>query len=286
MPLGAAAAGAAQMISGTTLVLGGAGKTDRRVVEQLSGRNLPVRSGSRSAQPPFDWEDQATWPAVLRDTAAVYITHYPDLAAPGAAEAIQAFTSLAVGCGVRQLVLLSGRGEPEAQRCEAIVRDAGVPWTIVRASWFAQNFSEGYLLEPLLAGDVALPVGSVGEPFVDADDIADVVVAALTDDRHAGQLYEVTGPRLWTFADAVAEIGRATRRPIRYVTISSEEYAAALRAAQLPADLVALITYLFTEVLDGRNASVADGVTRALGRPPRDFADYLRDAAATGVWNS
>lgn len=284
-PGGVKARGVKDMSTRTTLVIGGSGKTGRRVIERLAARNLPVRNGSRSGEPPFDWENAATWPAALKNIEAAYITYFPDLAAPGATVAIQSFTELAVKSGVRRLVLLSGRGEAEAQRCEQIVRDSGVEWTLVRASWFAQNFSESHFLEPVLAGEVALPVGRVGEPFVDADDIADVVVAALTDDRHAGQLYEVTGPRLWTFADAIAEIGRATDRDIRYVTISSAEYASALTAAQLPRDFVALITYLFTEVLDGRNASVADGVTRALGRPPRDFADYVRDTAATGVWN-
>jgi uncharacterized protein YbjT (DUF2867 family) len=274
------------MSARTTLVLGGTGKTGRRVVQRLQAAGRPVRSGSRSGEPPFDWENPATWPAVLRNTDAAYITYFPDIAAPGAPEVIRSFTELAVASGLRRLVLLSGRGEPEAQRCEQIVRESGVEWTVVRASWFAQNFSENFFLEPVLAGEVALPAGNVGEPFVDVDDIADVAVAALTDDRHAGQLYEVTGPRLWTFAQAVGEIGRATGRDIRYVEVSASEYEAALRDAQLPADLVSLITYLFTEVLDGRNASVADGVSRALGRPPRDFADYVKAAAATGVWRA
>ena len=183
--------------------------------------------------------------------------------------------------------MLSGRGEPEAQRCEADrARLRPVEWTLLRASWFSQNFSEAHFLEPLLAGDVALPAGNVGEPFVDADDIADAAVAALTEDRHVGQLYELTGPRLLSFAEAVAEIARATRRDIRYVAVPAAEYAAALERAQLPPEFVSLIMYLFTEVLDGRNASLADGVTRALGRPARDFADYARETAATGVWST
>jgi uncharacterized protein YbjT (DUF2867 family) len=269
-----------------TLVLGGNGKTGRRVVERLRARQLPVRVGSRSASPPFIWEDPTTWSAALNGVGAVYIAYYPDLAAPGAPAAIQAFTERALGMGVRRLVLLSGRGEEEAQRCEEILRRSDARWTILRASWFAQNFSENYLVEPILAGELALPVGDVGEPFVDADDIADAAVAALTDDRHVGQLYELTGPRLVTFPQAVAEIARATGRDIRYRRISAADYRAELERAQLPPDLVALVSYLFTEVLDGRNASTADGVTRALGRPARDFGQYVRDTAATGVWNA
>ena len=273
-------------MSAKTLVLGGTGKTGRRVVERLRARDIPVVIGSRSGEPPFDWQNPVTWPAVLRNVHAVYISYYPDVASPGAYDAIRSFTELAVTSGVQRLVLLSGRGEPEAQRCEQLIQGSGVQWTILRCSWFNQNFSENYLLDPILAGEVALPVGDVAEPFVDADDIADVAAAALTENGHAGQLYELTGPRLLTFAQAIAEIARAARRNIRYVEVSLADYAAALEAAQLPQEFVALIRYLFTEVLDGRNARVCDGVSRALHRPARDFAEYARAAAATGVWQS
>jgi uncharacterized protein YbjT (DUF2867 family) len=273
------------MSTRTTLVLGGTGKTGRRVVERLKARNLPVRVGSRAGEPPFDWENPSTWPGALRNIDAVYISYYPDLAVPGADDAILSFSELAVRRGVRRLALLSGRGEPEAERCEQLVRDCGAEWTLLRASWFCQNFSENYLLEPLLAGEVALPAGQVGEPFVDADDIADVAVAALTEDGHSGRLYELTGARLWTFAEAIAEIARVTRRHIRYVELSTEEYARALDRAGVPTPLVTLLTYLFREVLDGRNARVANGVGEALGRSPRDFSEWVRDTAATGIWN-
>ncbi|MDM0026310.1 NAD(P)H-binding protein [Variovorax saccharolyticus] len=272
------------MKQGLKLVLGGTGKSGRRVAQGLRARGFELRIGSRGAQPGFDWNDAGTWPAVLDGVDAVYIAYYPDLAVPGASAAIRAFTELAVQGGVGRLVLLSGRGEAEARHCEDIVRAAGADWTVVRASWFSQNFSESHLLEPVRAGVVALPVAAVGEPFVDADDIADVAVAALTEAGHAGQLYELTGPRLWTFAEAVAEIGRATGRRIEFAQVPMDAYAEALQRERLPPELVALIRYLFSEVLDGRNASTADGVQRALGRPPKDFTDYVRATAASGAW--
>lgn len=269
----------------TTLVLGGTGKTGRRIVQQLEARGVAVRVGSRSAEPPFDWEDSSTWRKALEGVEAVYLSYFPDLAAPGAAAAIQSLTQLAVTAGVRKLVLLSGRGEPEAQQCEEIVRACGIEYTLLRASWFAQNFSESYFLEPILAGRVELPAGAIREPFVDAGDIADCAVAALTGPGHAGQLYEITGPRLLTFAEAITEISRACGREIEYRQISIEAYADMLALAQVPLPIIRLVTYLFSEVLDGRNASTADGVMRALGRAPRDFRDYARATATTGVWN-
>jgi len=269
----------------TTLVLGGTGRTGRRVVERLKVRGLPTRVGSPSAELPFDWEDRAIWAPALRNVESVYVSYYPDLAVPGAVAAVRSFAGLAVEAGVRRLVLLSGRGEEEAQRAERVVQEAGAEWTVVRCAWFNQNFSESYLLEPVLAGEVVLPAGDVPEPFVDAEDIADVAVAALTEAGHAGELYELTGPRLLTFKEAVGKIARAAGREIRFVPISVEEYSSMLAKHEVSAEFVSLLTYLFSEVLDGRNAYRADGVQRALGREPREFADYAGDAAATGVWD-
>ncbi len=274
------------MTNNPTLVLGDTGKTGRRVVERLRTAGVPVRVGSRSGQPRFDWDDPATWAPVLRGADAAYLAYYPDLAVPGAERVIGALAEQAVASGVRRLVLLSGRGEEVAERCERLVRDAGAEWTILRSSWMCQNFSESYLLEPVLAGEVVLPAGSVPEPFVDADDIADVAAAALTDGRHAGQLYELTGPRSLTFEEAVAEIAEASGRPVGFLRITQDEYDAALAAEGLSPDERALVRYLFTTVLDGRNARPADGVQRALGRQPRDFTEYARAAAATGVWDA
>jgi uncharacterized protein YbjT (DUF2867 family) len=264
-----------------TLILGGTGKTGRRVAERLTARGLPVRVGSRSGEPPFDWDDQATWMPVLQGVGSVYITYYPDLAFPGAAETVGAFAKLAVSNGIRRLVLLSGQGEEGARLAERAVQDTGADWTIVRCNWFSQNFSENFLHDAVLAGEIALPAGDVREPFVDADDIADVVVAALTDDRHVGQLYELTGPRLLSFAEAAAEISQACGRDVRYVPVTIEQYRAGLVEHGMPADFADLMA----EILDGHNAHLRDGVQRALGREPRDFRDYAHAAAATGVWD-
>ena len=266
------------------VVLGASGKTGRRVVERLRALDVPVRLGSRSARPPFDWNAPHTWAPALEGASAAYVSYFPDLAAPGAPEAVGALAGVAIEAGVERLVLLSGRGEEEAQRSEDALMRSGAAWTVVRSSWFNQNFSEAHFREPLLAGELALPAGDVGEPFVDTDDIADVAVAALTEEGHAGEVYEVTGPRLLTFADAVEEIGRAAGRALAYTRIGIDDFANGLARAGVPDDEAGLLRYLFTEVLDGRNARVTDGVQRALGRPPRDFSEFARAAAAGGAW--
>ena len=267
-----------------TLVLGGTGKTGRRVAERLQAKGHEVRVGSRSAVPSFDWDNDKSWDAALKGVTAVYITYAPDLAMPGAPDAIQALVNLAKRRGVKRLVLLSGRGEEEAQTCERIVQNSGLEWTIVRASWFNQNFSEGAFIDMVLGGVITLPAGEQVEPFVDVDDIADVAVAALSEDYHNQQIYEVTGPRLMSLADVAADLSRATGREITYVDVPHEAFVAEVANSGAPKDVVWMLDYLFSTVLDGRNAYLCDGVQRALGRPPKDFVEYARGVAATGVW--
>ena len=268
-----------------TLVLGGTGKTGRRVVERLERRGVPVRVGSRSGQPPFDWDDQSTWTPVLQDVRAVYIPN-PDLIVPGAPEVARAFAELAVELGVTRLVMLTGRGEDEAQRAEREVQATGADVTIVRCAWFMQIFSEDFLLDSIRAGEVVLPATDDQlDPFIDADDIADVAVAALIEPGHAGQVYELTSPRLLSFPEAVAEIAKASGRDITFVPVSVEEYAAGAAEHGAPAELVDFETYLFSDVL-GKLAYATNTVQRVLGRPPRDFTDYATRTAATGIWSA
>jgi len=266
------------------LVIGSTGKTGRRVLERLEAQGVPTRAGSRGSVIPFDWHDPATWGPAVAGVRAAYVTFVPDLAVPGAPEAIQRFTDLAREAGVERIVLLSGRGESEARRSEQIVAESGLEWAVVRASWFAQNFSEGFLYDLVMAGTVALPVGDVREPFVDVDDIADVAVASLLAEPSPNRVYEVTGPRLMGFAEAVREVASAIGREVTFVPIPHPAFLDGAAASGVPADYVALLDYLFTEVLDGRNESLATGVQEALGREPRDFREYAADAAAAGAW--
>jgi uncharacterized protein YbjT (DUF2867 family) len=270
--------------NGITLVLGGTGKTGRRVADRLVKAGRPVRIGSRGAEIPFDWDKPDSWEQAIQGVKAAYVAYQPDLAVPGALETVQAFFTQAIDSGVEKLVLLSGRGEVEAEQAEQALQATTVDWTILRSSWFCQNFSESFFLDPILAGEVALPVGAIAEPFVDLDDIADIALAAFTDPRHSRQLYEITGPRALTFADAISEIAGATGRDITFISVSADHYRAELIRQGVPGDYIELVLYLFSTVLDGRNTPLADGVQRALGRPPRDFSDYVRQMAATGVW--
>ena len=269
------------------LVLGGNGKTGRRVAEKLNQLACKeIRIGSRSNTPPFDWERPETWNEAIRNIDSIYITFQPDLAIPSAVESIRAFATLAKNNSVQKMVLLSGRGEKEARECEQVLMNIAPNSTIVRASWFNQNFSESVFLDPILSGHVALPRAEALEPFTDADDIADVVVKCLLSDDHNGKTYELTGPRLLTFKQAISEISTATGNDIKFEELSLDKYVSMLREYQVPEDHIWLANYLFTEVLDGRNSTVTTDIEKILGRKAKDFIAYAHDTVETGVWNT
>lgn len=268
------------------LVIGGTGKTGRKVVEGLKKQNQNVRIGSRSNTPAFDWDDSSTWANALAGMDKVYIVYAPDLAVPGAFEAIQKLTTEAQKAGVKKAVLLSGKGEREAERCEEVVTNAGLEYTLVRASWFSQNFSESFLLEPILAGHVALPMAQTKVPFVDTSDIAEVVVEALMNDAHNGKTYEITGPRMLTFEEAVKEIATEIGRPINFQAISLEAHDSMLQSAGIPADYIWLLNYLFREVLgNDANQVISNDIEKVLGRKATDFKQYIQKTVTSGVWN-
>ena len=269
----------------TTLILGGTGKTGRRIAERLNARGVPVRVASRTGALRFEWEDPNTWAKVLEGAESMYIAYPPDLTVPSSGPHLRAMAEQAVASGVRKVVLLSGRGEPQCYPAERAVRESGAAFTILRCAFFAQNFSEGMLLGPVLEGEVAFPAGHVAEPFVDIDDVADVAALALTETTHDGRIYELSGPHLLTFGDAIAQIARALGRDIRYVPVTAAEYTKVL-AQFVPVDQLAFLKDLFEFILDGHNAYLSDGVQQALGRRPRSFQDFVRDAVQGGSWRS
>lgn len=268
------------------LVIGKNGKTGGRVNQRLQALGYATRPVSRSTHPSFDWEKPATWRSAIEGTDTAYVTYQPDLAVPGAASTIKAFVRVAAEAGLRHIVLLSGRGETGAEHAEEIVKASGLSWNIVRASWFCQNFSESFMLEGILSGELVLPAGDTVEPFIDADDIADVVVAALTEPDHRNKLFEVTGPRALTFAQCIQEISGALGRPLKFTTVPIDVYINALDEQGVPEDLQWLLHELFTVVFDGRNCNVMPAVEEVLGRPATDFKTYVQKTIESGVWDT
>lgn len=273
------------------LVLGGTGKTGRRIARRLREAGIPIRTASRAGSDvPLDLGDPATWTPAFAGVTAAYLVE-PDLQSAVATPLarIPRLVSAAVTAGVRRLVLLSAplaehEGHP-LYPAEQAVRGSGVEWTLLRPGWFAQNFSEASWRAGVLAGSLALPTGNGRTPFIDAEDIADVAVAALTDDGHHGEAYALTGPRALSVGEAVDRISRATGRPIRHLDLDPEEYIEQQVTQGVPRDVARILTGVLTAIRDGRDAAIADGVPRALGRPARPFEEYVTATAAAGIWH-
>ncbi|MET9762199.1 NAD(P)H-binding protein [Streptomyces sp. NPDC006372] len=278
------------MSNETILVTGATGKTGRRVMQQLTDRGVAARAASRSGEVRFDWADRTSWESALHGVDGMYLVA-PDLGSPQAADDITAFARQAAATGVRRAVLVSfpdtgAPGLEHAVAAEQSLGEAGLESTVLRLRWFSQNFSEDFLHDAVLSGDVRLPAGAGTEAFVDAEDIAAVAAITLTETGHAGETYELSGPQAMSFADAVAHIADATGRDIRYTPLTPEEYAAEQRAHGVPEQWVQLTVDLYAQVRAGALASVTDDVAKVLGRPPRTFAQYARSAAAQGAWNA
>lgn len=267
-----------------TLIIGSSGKTGSRILSKLNQAGYPVRLGSRKAEPTFDWEKPEGWEDVLQGINQVYISFQPDLAVPSSLEAIKTLVQVCRSNQVKRLVLLSGRGEPEARACEQIVQNSGLEWTILRSSWFLQNFSEGMFLEQILEGRVLFPKVAAKEPFVDLDDLCELAFASLVTDKHKNKLYELTGPELFSFKDVFETIAEVTNQPISFEELPLDDYLVTLKSFGLPEDVLWLISYLFRTVLDGRNESVVNDLELALGRKPKDFQTYAKETAKSGIW--
>lgn len=273
------------MTNTSVLVLGGTGRTGSRIVQRLHDRSIQTRVASRWGKTPFLWDDRSTWDAALEGASAAYVCYSPDLAFPGVAELMGEFAERARSLDVHRLVLLSGRGEAGALASEQAIRETVAEWTVIRSSWFAQNFSEHFFLGPVLRGRLVLPAADVLEPFIDIDDLAEIASAAVVEDGHAGTVYEVTGPRLLSMDDVAAEISTATGRQIHYSPSTAGEFVADVALDGIPREEATPLAELFESILDGRNASVTTDLESALGRPATDFTDYARRTAASGIWN-
>lgn len=284
----------AQLISEhPILVTGATGKSGRRVVDQLRAGGLPVRAAARHGEHVFDWTDSRTWDSALEGVRSVYIVQLDGT------KLVRPFVERAVRHGARRIVLASGRGidDPDYAKdtggvldgildSEAAVRESGLEWTISRPGWFAQNFSEGFFADAVRAGELRLPAGDGGASFVDARDIAAVVVAALTEDGHAGRTYELSGPRAVTLTEAAATISTVAGREVRYIPVTVAEYVADLVRQGLPPADAEAFAEVMAPLREGRDAYVSDGVTQALGRPPRSFTEFAESTAAEGGWRT
>jgi uncharacterized protein YbjT (DUF2867 family) len=273
------------------LILSGKGKTGRRVVEQLETRGVPYRLASRSSAQRFDWYDESTWSPTVTGAETAYLA--PPVGPTGLAQACR-FIKQAASEGLRRVVLLSGRGVGSPGRDFAVydgqlavedaVKASGADWTIVQPAWFAQGFNEDFLRYHVLDGEIRVSAGDGGEAWIDTNDVGDMMTAVLLDEAHTGATYAISGPRYLTMTEVAAELSAATGRPINYVDLEPQEHVTELVDQGLDQEDAEAVRDLFAVIRNHRSEYVSDGVQQVLGRPPRDFTDWARETATTGIW--
>ena len=274
------------------LVLGGTGKTGRRILDQLASAGHTGRAAARTPDPAapgiepahFDWADPSTHAPALQGVEAVYIV--PPALQLEHADQIAALGQLAVDFGVRRAVLLSARGVDKAPdsgmfRSEQALAATGLPTAVVRPSWFAQNFTESFFAPAIQAdGVIVAPTGDGVQAFIDTADIAAVAVALLTG-RAPIDAYDLSGPRALSFGEAGEVLSRHVGRTVKHVDLPVESWITEAVNSGLPQDYAGMLGMLFTLIRDGYDAEVCDGVQRALGRPATSFEDWAAREAGS-----
>ncbi len=274
----------------TILLLGGTGKTARRIATRLTAAGATPRTAARhDASIHFDWDDPATHGAALDGAAAVYLV--PPARSLEFAPQVSVFLDRAEAAGVRHVTFLSARGvehAPPEAAMRAVELDLAarqrLTHSILRPSWFMQNFSESFFL-PTADGVISAPTGDGAEAFVHADDIADVAAATLLEPgAHDGAGYTLTGPGMLTFAEVADAIATASHRPITHADVGPAEWLAAALATGLPAPYAELLGGLLEVIRAGAGATPTDDVRSVTGRPSRSFADFVADPATVAAW--
>jgi uncharacterized protein YbjT (DUF2867 family) len=275
----------------TITVLGGTGKTARRIVPLLRAGGATVRTAARhGADVTFDWDRPDTYGAALDGATGAYVVAPAQRV--GYADEATTFFDAAAAAGVGHVTLLSARNVdqlPAEVPMRAVELDlagrTAFTHSIVRPGWFMQNFSESFLAPT--GGAVVAPTGSGAEAFVHTQDIAEVAAATLLDPSgHAGAGYTLTGPEALTFAEVADHIAAAAGRPVAHVDVAADEWVAGLVDAGLPADYVGMLGGLLEAVRAGRGAATTDDVARVTGHGPRSFADFAAETEVVATWRA
>ncbi|MFF1342941.1 SDR family oxidoreductase [Streptomyces sp. NPDC058290] len=275
------------------VVTGATGNVGRPLTRALAEAGEQVTAVSRHAAAAPDGvrhrvadlaEPNGLEPA-LAGAKALFLLLSGDMHAVGAHPAD--IIGQAVAGGVRRVVLLSSQGVATRpfgttriviREVEDALRESGLDWAILRPGGFASNalwWAESVRTRRV----VAAPFGDVGVPIIDPADIADVAAACLLDDRHAGGVYELTGPEVITPRQQAEAIATALGSPVRFHHLTRDEARAAM-AHSMPVELA-------DDTLDilgspsPAELRVSPDMQRILDRAPRPFADWAsRNVAA------
>ncbi len=264
------------------LVTGATGTTGSRVVAALSQHGVPTRQATRTPSSPgqvrLDWADRATYRDALRGVAAVYLIAPIGVVDP--VPLVEPFLEEALRQGVRRVVQLSSSALPEGApglgAVHRLVRTTMPEWTVLRPSWFMQNFVGQHLVaRGVKRGEIVTATGNGKVAFIDAGDIAAVARRALTDDIPHNTEHLLTGPAALSYADAAAILTQQTGRAISHRSVSAEEMMALIAAQGIPAEFAKVLAAMDADIRGGAEDRVTDTVNAVTGRPAHGFRTFV-----------
>ncbi|MFK0245969.1 NAD(P)H-binding protein [Amycolatopsis azurea] len=268
------------------VVTGATGNIGRPLTEALVEAGEQVTTVSRHAAPApvggrhvvADLADPAGLEPALAGAKALFLLLSGDLHATGAKPAD--IVGQAVANGVRRVVLLStlgvatrpfGTTRVAMRALEDVVRLSGVDWAILRPGGFASN-ALWWAESVRSRQEVAAPFGDTGVPIIDPADIGEVAAACLLDDRHLGEVYELTGPAVITPREQAAALAGVLGSPVRFHELTRAEARAGM-VRSMPAELADDTLDILSSPTPAE-LRVSPDVERVLGRAPRSFADW------------
>jgi uncharacterized protein YbjT (DUF2867 family) len=277
------------------LVIGGGSRTGRELIRLLRADGLPVRALVRTTESAADGVDTVygdlaqptTLDRAMEGVDKVFVlgpAHHDETA--WYRNAIDAAARANVGHLVASSILGADPASPAPfvrhhGQADSHLQASGIPWTILRPNMYMHNVTS--LWPPTIGpdGNYYAPAGDARISMVDARDVAAVAARVLTEDGHAGQAYDLTGPQALTTAEACELLGAHLGRPVRYVPVDDETARSAMLGAGLQRWMADALIELYRDYRhsgqDGYAARLHDGVRAVTGQEPRTLAQALAD---------
>ncbi len=281
------------------LVLGATGNVGTSLVQYLVEKGESVKAAiyppelekyntpTRVEAVPYDYYKSETHAPALQDVDRIYIISKDTDIEPD--KVLNPFIDKAKAVGVKQIVLMTGMGVERAsdklgyRRLEKYVIASGIDYTILRPNWFMQIFKAPFILATIKRhGSISLPAGHGKLSFIDAHDIAAMAAEALTEEKHRGKEYTLTGGEALSFAEGAEIISKVTKRTINYCESSIDELHKVISEMGGYPGPIDQIERMFYTVREGMVASIDMSVHEVLARPPISFEQFVQNNAH--VW--
>lgn len=273
------------------LVTGATGTIGQALIKQLQTKNADFVAGVRNVEEAkkklpsvsnfveFDFSNSATYEGAVENIDSVFVLGPPIVL--NLEELVAPFLDFLKGKGINRVVYLSALGSENMKlltfhtTLTQKIKDDGFDYTILKPSFFAQNF-KNYEWENITErGVVYVPAGTGKAGFVDVNDIAAVAAAALTEDGHSGKTYEITGPEILGYQDAANLLSEVMGKQIVYPNPTPEEFGATLKQAGAPDFIASYMIDVYSMILNNHVNVLSNHVEEVTGKKPTTLKSVL-----------